>query len=118
MTANKIEMGIAKYIDNEVVPNIREGMTFGSGKLSLEIPASLKRALVGTAGAVLAKKASELITTFFDADENGEFDIEKIKDELINRMSDQPMPIKIGNFLEMNLSKSDVNDLYRYIANA
>ena len=118
MTVDKIERGIVNYIDREVVPNIREGMSFGSGKLSFEIPASLKRALVGTAGAMLAKKAAGLATAYFETDENGEVDLENIKLEFTKRMGDQPMPIKVGNILEMNLTKKDVEDLYRYIINA
>jgi hypothetical protein len=118
MTTDKIQRGIAAYIDSEIIPNIKEGMVIGSGKLSLEIPASLKRALVGTAGAVLSKKAAALATEYLEPDGNGEFDLEAIKDIFIARMGDQPMPIKIGNILEMNLTKNDVNDLYRYILNA
>lgn len=118
MTQDKIQRGIAAYIDAEIIPNIKEGIVIGSGKLSVEVPASLKRALVGTAGALLSKKAAALATEYLDPDENGEFNLEAIKDALVARMGDQPMPIKIGNILEMNLTKNDVNDLYRYILQA
>ena len=118
MKTDKIERGIVNYIDREIVPNIQEGMTFGSGKLSFEVPASMKRVLVGTAGAVLAKKASGMITTYFPPNENGEVDLEEIKNALVSRMPDTPMPIKLGDILEMNLTKNDVNELYRYIQNA
>lgn len=118
MKTDKIERGIVNYIDHEVVPHIQEGMTFGSGKLSLEIPASMKRVLVGTAGAVLARKASGMITAYFPPNENGEVDLEEIKNELVSRMPDTPMQIKIGGILDMNLTKNDVHELYRYIQNA
>ena len=118
MRIEKIEKGIVNYIDCEVVPQIREGMIVGSGKFAIEIPASLKRAAIGTAGAVLAKKASGFISSLFDPDGSGEVDLESIKNDFVNRMTESSVPIKIGDIFEMNLTKSDINDLYRHITEA
>ena len=118
MKIEKIQRGIVNYIDEEVVPHIREGITVGSGAFAVQIPASLKRVAIGAAGAVLAKKASGYVVSLFDPDGSGEVDLEEVKNELVSRMADGSIPIKIGDAFEMRLTKNDINDLYRYITEA
>lgn len=116
MTKDKIERGIVAFIDNEIVPNINEGMIIGEGKLSITIPANMKRAIVGTAGAMLSKKASGMLESYFPSADG--IDIYSLKSEITKRIGDEPFPMSIGGVIDVTFTKADIEKLYEYIERA
>lgn len=116
MTKDKIERGIVAFIDSEIVPQISEGMTIGEGRFAIEIPVNIKKALVGTAGAVLSKKASGMLEEYFPSADG--VDLYALKCELMKRIGDEPFPMSIGGIIDATFTKGDIEKLYGYIERA
>lgn len=110
ISANKIQTGLAKYIDNEFLPHIEED--------------GVKRMLVGAAAGIAIKRTSRIIDELKHnkvvkmlgiVDESGLVDIDILREELSKNMPDGGIRIDIPAVGTLTFNKDDIDKLYSYM---
>lgn len=105
VSVNKIQNGIARYIDMEILPKVD-----GWQKWALGVGATLK---IAEAPALLEKVKVMLPTAF---DESGNVDIDMIYKEFAKQADKGSVSINIPLLNDrLTLNRSDVDKIYRYI---
>ena len=111
ISADKIERGLAAWIDSEMLPMMVHGTT--------------GRILAGAAGGILCKRIGNAVSAMQDSkaaklmglvDGQGSIDLEIMRDELGKQIPDSGMPIPIPMIGTITLYRKDINTLYDYIA--
>lgn len=115
ITLDKIERGVVRYVDKEIVPHINEGWSIPFAGKAIELPVGLKKAVFGTAGALLAKRASSFLSAAGMVGEDGSVDVEIVRREFMTRMPEEGFLIRIPGGTEMRLTAKDVDTLYQCI---
>lgn len=115
VTLDKIERGIVRYVDREILPHINEGWSFPIVGTAVSLPATLKRAVFGTAGAMLAKKATAFLSAAGMVGEDGAVDLDGVRREFVTRVPQEGFLIQIPGGTEMRLTSRDVETLYQCI---
>lgn len=121
-TLQSIERGITRFVDREILPNINSGWSFSFGggvfPFDMEIPVGIKRAVFGTAGAILAKKATAFLVSSGMVGGDDTVDLDLIRREFIPRLPEEGVRITLPGNTAMTLTAKDVETLYRYINEA
>jgi hypothetical protein len=118
ITLDKVERGVTRFVDAEILPHINEGWTLSFAGMSLELPASLKKAVFGTAGAVLAKKASTFLSSAGMVEGDGTVDLEILRREFMPRIPQEGFLVRLPGSTDMRLTAQDMDTLYRYVIEA
>lgn len=110
VTIEQIEQGVASYLDAELMPNF---------------PADgLQKVLAGTALSIAIRKGGNLMIGLKDnptikmleiMDDQGNIDIDMIKDEFKKNVPDSGFVVELPIFGKMTFHKSDVDTLYKHI---
>lgn len=110
ISVNKMQTGLAKYIDNEFLPHIEED--------------GVKRMLVGAAAGIVIKRMSNIVDELKRnkvvkmlgiVDESGLVDIDILREELSKNMSDGGIRIDIPAVGTLTFNKDDIDKLYSYM---
>ena len=109
VTKAQIEGGIARYIDREVIAHLPQ--------------AGFQRIVLGTAAALVSKRASVIIDelaggifgTLGVVDKDGMVDIDLLRDSIKQGMGDQPFKIEVPMVGEMVFRASDIDVIHSYI---
>ena len=110
ISVNKMQTGLAKYIDNEFLPHIEED--------------GVKRMLVGTVAGIAVKRMSNIVDELKRnkvvkmlgiVDESGLVDIDILREELSKNMPDGGIRIDIPAVGTLTFNKDDIDKLYSYM---
>lgn len=110
VTIEQIEHGLAFYLDRELMPNLPEQ--------------GIQKVLIGMTMGLAVKKASSLILALREnpvvkmleiIDENGNVDLETVKNEFKRNVPDSGFTLDIPMLGSMTFHRSDVDLLYKYI---
>ena len=113
VTVDKIERGIAAYIDAELLPMMGMG--------------TIGRVLAGAAGGILCKRMGSAISAMQGSrgatllglvDEQGRVDIDIIRDEIGKQMPESGLPVQLPFIGTITMYRKDINNLYDYITRA
>lgn len=110
VTINKIEKGVAEYLDNELMP---------------KLPSSgIEKVIVGTAmslgirkyGAIIeGYKDNKMVQTLGIMNNEGLVDIDILAEEFKKNMPSEGLKVEVPMLGELKFNKEDVDKLYRYI---
>lgn len=107
---NKIEKGIAAYLDAELMPKFQ-----GNG---------LERVIVGTVTSLVIRKSGDIINGYKDnkavqmlgiMDEDGNVDVDTLAEELKKNIGKDGVKVDIPVIGAITFHKEDVTKLYDYI---
>lgn len=110
VSIDRIERGVAKYLDTELMPQLRSG--------------GFERVLVGTAASLVIRKAGAMVASYKDnkvvkmtgiMDDDGNIDVDAIATELKNNISDAGVKAEIPVIGTVTFHKDDVDKLREYI---
>lgn len=110
VSVDKIEQGVADYLDAELMPQIK-----GDG---------FEKVVVGTATSLLIRRSGKIIEGYKDnkfvkmlgiMDDEGNVDVETLKDELKKNISKDGVKVDIPVIGTLTFHKEDVDKLYGYI---
>ena len=110
----KIESGIAKWLDNEVMPTLSFDGQFGALKRGAVTAASVyavKRALSALSGII----ANPTMVQLGAADKYGNIDLDGFAEEFKKTIPEAGYKMTIPFVAEITLVKSDFDTLLRYI---
>lgn len=108
---DKIQKGVAAYLDNEVMPAFKDE--------------GWKRVVAGSAIALVIQRSDKFLPLIVNnqmvralelVDENGNFDIDAIVPVLKQQLSNQPMDINVPMLGKLTFNSSDVDKLVDYIS--
>lgn len=118
ITVSQVERGIVRFVDQDILPHINEGWSIPFAGMTIDLPAGLKKAVFGTAGAVLAKKAAVWLSSVGMVGEDGTVDIELIRREFMPRIPQEGFQVHLPGGTDMRLTAQDIETLYRYVLEA
>lgn len=118
VTLDKVERGIIRFVDQDILPHINAGWNLSFMGTSVTLPAAMKKAVFGTAGAMLAKKASAALSNMGMVAEDGSVDLDVFIREFLPRMPQEGFLIGLPGGDDMRLTSRDVDALHRYIIEA
>lgn len=110
ISVNKIETGIARYLDAELMPKLPSD--------------GLKSVVVGTAISIVIKRMGAALVGLHDnttlkalgiVAENGDIDIDLLHDELRKHIPRTGLSIDIPFVGTLRFTEGDVDNLYNYI---
>lgn len=113
VSIDQIEQGVAGYLDGEILPHLPEK--------------GVEKVLIGMAMGVAIKRSRSFVQMFTEnkyikafgvSDENGNIDIDILKEELQKQISPNGLDIEIPMLGKMTFHKADVDKLYQYITGA
>lgn len=114
VSINKIESGIARWVDNEVMPSISFEGTLGQikrGAVSAAAIYAIKRAMT----AVSALAANPMMHQIGAADKYGNIDLDGFAEEFRKQIPESGYKVSIPLVAEITFVKSDLDCLLRYI---
>lgn len=114
VSMSKIESGIAKWLDNEVMPTLSFDGQLGAIKRGAVTAASVyavKRAMGALAGVV----SNPMMVQIGAADKYGNIDIDGFAEEFRKTIPEAGYKVTIPFVAELTLVKSDFDNLLRYI---
>lgn len=107
---NKIEHGIASYLDAELMPQFAGN---GIEKLIAGTAASL---IIRKSGAIIgAYKDNPMVKTLGIMDDKGNVDIDTISEELKKNITKEGVKVPIPVIGTLTFHRDDVDKLYNYI---
>lgn len=110
ISIDKIEKGIANYLDGELMPQLQDN--------------KLEKVLVGTAASLAISRIGTIVASYKDnklvkmlgiMDDEGNVDVEVLADELKKNISKEGVKVDIPIVGTMTFHKDDVDKLYEYI---
>lgn len=110
VSVNKIEHGIANYLDAELMPRFQ-----GNG---------VERVIVGTVASLVIRKSGAIVNSYKDndlvkmlgiMDNDGNIDIDVLAEELKNNITKDGVKVNIPVIGTITFHKEDVTKLYDYI---
>lgn len=113
ISIEKIERGAVRFIDTDLVPSLPQ--------------TGIKRIAIATGAAILVKRLGVALMDLKDnamlrslklVDESGAFDLELIKQELINHLPSEGMQVDIPMVASVTFRANDIDRLYHYILEA
>ncbi len=111
VTYNQVITGITTYIDTEILPQIT-----GFKKLALGVGSGI--ALKKADNVYKMIKDNKIIHALDLMDNNGNINIELLKDELLEKMGEEKYPIDIPMIGTLKINKNDINKIYDLILNS
>lgn len=110
VSVDKIEQGVANYLDAELMPKLQK--------------TGVERVIVGTAAALLIRRTGAIVEGYKDnklvkmlgiIDESGNVDVDVLIEELKKNISKDGVNIDIPIVGILTFHKEDVDKLYEYI---
>lgn len=110
VSMNKLETGIARFLDAELISKMPEG--------------GVQKIIAGTAISLMIKKTGKIIQSFQQYpmvqmmeifDENGNLDVDSLADALYKNFPESGVKVEFPMVGTMTFHKEDVNKLYSYI---
>lgn len=110
VSVDKIEKGIAGYLDAELMPQFKGG--------------SIEKVIAGTTVSLALRKTGAMIDSFKDnpaikalgiMNSDGDVDIDAIAEELKKNIDKNGVKIDVPMLGTMTFHKDDVDKLYKYI---
>lgn len=110
VSIDKIEKGVANYLDGELMPQLQGN--------------SLEKVLVGTAASLAIRRSGTIVAGYKDnkmvqmlgiMDGNGNVDVDVLADELKKNIPKEGVKVDIPIIGTMTFHKDDVDKLYEYI---
>lgn len=110
VTVEQIQKGVASYLDAELMPNLHQE--------------GLQKVLAGTAIGLAIKRSGSMIHGFTESpfikmlgivDEEGNIDIDVLKDELKENITEKGFNVDIPMLGTMTFHKEDVDKLHKHI---
>lgn len=110
VSINQIEKGVASFLDAELMPNLPQN--------------GIQKVMAGTAMSLMIKRTGNMVKEFSNnsfikmlgiMDQEGNVDIDTLKNELKNNISDSGVVVDIPMIGTMTFRKSDVDNLYNHI---
>lgn len=110
---NKIEKGVAAYIDSEIMPQLPN--------------TGFEKVLAGTAMSLIIRRSGAILDSYKTnkgiqmlglMDQEGNVDVDVLADELRKNIPPEGMKVEIPIIGGMTFHKDDVNKLYEYIKSA
>lgn len=110
VTLQQVQNGIASFLDNELMPMLPQ--------------TGLERLMLGTGVSLLLKKnfnkindlkEQPLIKAMGIFDEEGMVDIDTLKTEIKNNLTDEGVKIEVPMIGNLTFKKPDIDKLYTYI---
>lgn len=110
VSVNKIERGVAKYVDTEIMPHLDAN---GVEKVVIGTAVSL---LIRRSGAIIGEyKNNKLVKMLGVIDNDGNIDIDMLSEELKKNVSKEGIKVDVPIIGTMTFHKSDIDKLYGYI---
>lgn len=109
---DKIEKGIASYVDNELMPNLPKN--------------GIEKVIIGTGIGLAIRKSGKILNELKEnkvvlaldiVDQNGEVDIDLLAEELKKHIEASGFVVEVPMLGEMRFHKGDIDKLYSYITN-
>lgn len=110
VSIEQIEAGVASYLDEELMPNFPDN--------------GIQKVIAGTVIGLAIRKSGSLVLALRDnpyvkmleiMDEEGNVDLETLKDEFKRNVSESGFTLDIPMFGTMTFHKSDIDRLYKHI---
>lgn len=110
VSVNKIEQGVANYLDGELMPQLQ-----GNG---------VEKVLVGTAASLFIRRFGAIIESYKDnklvqmlgiMDEKGNVDVDTLAEEVKKNIPKDGIKIDVPIVGTLTFHKEDVDKLYDYI---
>lgn len=107
---NRIKNGIAKYLDNEIIPNLSNNDT--------------EKFLVGIATGIFLKRMDKIMNYYLNrnlmkvaeiTNENQEIDIDLIYEVAKETIKSNSVSFEVPVFGKLTFTKDDIDTLYKYI---
>lgn len=110
VTIDKIEKGVAAYLDSELMPQLPE--------------TGIQKVIVGAAMSILIRRFGTILESYKDnqlvkalgvMDSDGGVDIDILAEELKNNMPKEGVKVDVPVIGAITFKKSDIDKLYEYI---
>lgn len=110
VSVNKIEQGLANYIDAELMPQV--------GRNGLE------KVLIGTTVSLFIRRSGSIIESYKDnkmvrmlgiMDEDGNVDVDTLVEELKKNISKDGVKVELPVIGTLTFHKEDIDKLYDYV---
>lgn len=110
VSVDKIEKGIANYLDGELMPQLQ-----GNG---------VEKVIIGTAASLFIHRAGAVIEGYKDnkivkmlgiMNENGDIDVDTLVEEVKKNIPKEGVKLEIPIIGTMTFHKDDIDKLYDYI---
>lgn len=111
VTYTQVVKGISTYIDTEILPQMT-----GFKKIALGVGSGIVLKKADNVYNIL--KENKIIHALDLVDNNGNINIELLKDEMLLKMGEEKYPIEIPMIGTLTINKNDVNKLYDLILNS
>lgn len=111
VSVDKIEKGLAGYLDAELIPQFQNN--------------PMEKMLVGTAASLAIRKSGNIISSYKDnkivkmlgiMDANGNVDVDTLAEELKKNMPKEGVKVEVPVIGVMTFHKEDVDKLHKYIS--
>lgn len=112
VSINKIEQGVAAYLDSEIMPQLQNG--------------SLEKVIAGTAISLAIRKSGKILAGYKNnkaiqmlelMDSEGNVDVDILAEELKKNIPTEGFKIEVPLIGAMTFHKDDVDKLHKYIVN-
>lgn len=110
VSIDKIEQGMANYLDSELMPQLQKN--------------GIEKVIVGTVASLLIRKTGALIEGYKDnglvkmlgvMDENGNVDVDTLVEEVKKNISKEGIKVNVPILGNITFHKDDIDKLYDYI---
>lgn len=110
VSINKIEQGIAAYLDSEIMPQLQNS--------------SLEKVIAGTATSLAIRKSGKILASYKNnkivqmleiMDSEGNVDVDILAEELKKNIPTEGLKVEVPLIGTMTFHKSDVDKLHEYI---
>lgn len=111
ISIDQVEKGVASYLDTELMPKLDDN------KIQKVIAGTAIGIMIRRFGNMAQAMANNEIVKMLDiVDENGNIDIDIIKEELEKQIDDKTgLPVDLPMIGKMTFYKADVDKLYKHI---
>ena len=114
VSINQIEHGIGRWVDAELLPQIPTGGQYDNIK-RLGVAAGAVYLIRKGRTALSSLQGNTLLKTLGAIDENGDIDLDGIKDVLEEKIPDCGIKVTVPILNEVTFYKKDLDSIYSYI---
>lgn len=110
VTIDQVEQGIAAYLDKELMPILPE-----TGFQKIMIGTGISLVIRKYKNQIASLRENEIVKMMGIFDENGDVDIDVLKEELIKQVPEKGFKVDVPVIGGLTFKKDDVTKLYDYI---